>query len=138
MKKIFFFILLIFIISKSFSQSVYKSTGSISWTGTTSMSYIASDDIKNDWTKNKVQGNNGAVTLTSTPSLEDGLYDGQIVIIIGMSDGNTLTLQDETSLGNSGLQLAGSANITLGKFDIIILIYDSTLDKWIELSRSNN
>lgn len=85
----------------------------------------------------RVAGSGGAVTLTSTPSIADAT-DGQILIVQGDDDTNTLTLQDESNLANSGLQLSGGADMTLGKGDIIVLTYDSGDDKWYELSRSNN
>jgi hypothetical protein len=88
-------------------------------------------------TYSKISGNGSAVTLTSTPSIADGT-DGQIVILKGDNDTNTVTLQDESSLSNSGLQLEEGVNFTLGKGDILQLIYDATDDKWIEISRGDN
>lgn len=85
----------------------------------------------------RVQGSGGAVTITATPNIADGL-DGQEVIFIGQSDANTLTFQDEAILANSGLQLAGGANFTMGLYDTLHLVFDATLDKWCEVSRSNN
>jgi hypothetical protein len=79
----------------------------------------------------------GAVIVTSTPSIADG-SDGERLLIQGTSDTNTVTYQDESNLGNSGLQLAGGADITLGVGDTIELIYDAGDDNWYEISRSNN
>lgn len=85
----------------------------------------------------RVQGSGGPITITATPNIADGI-NGQIIIIVGQSDVNTLTLQDEGTLPNSGLVLNGNSNMTLGQYDTIQLMYDSTADKWIEISRSSN
>lgn len=86
----------------------------------------------------RIVGNGGAVTLTSTPNISDGSYDGCEVIVQGTDDGNTVTLQDADTLPNSGLVLAGSANCTVGKGDILYLTYDANDDLWYEISRANN
>ncbi|MCK5613250.1 hypothetical protein KAR91_65865, partial [Candidatus Pacearchaeota archaeon] len=85
----------------------------------------------------RVQGSGGAVTVTATPSIADGV-DGQVIVIQGDNDTNTLELQDESSLGSSGLQLSGGTNFTLGVGDTLMLMFDAGLDKWVEISRSNN
>jgi hypothetical protein len=85
----------------------------------------------------RVQGSGGAVTVTATPSVKP-ITDAKELILQGDSDTNTLTLQDESSLANSGLALAGGANITLGKGDILYLVYDEGDGKYYEVSRSNN
>jgi len=85
----------------------------------------------------RVQGSGGAVTVTATPSIADGV-DGQTMIIQGDSDANTVTLQDEGTLANSGLSLSGATNFTLGEGHILRLTFDAGLDKWLEVSRSAN
>lgn len=85
----------------------------------------------------RVQGSGGSVTVTATPSVKASV-DGRELIIQGDSDTNTLILQDESALANSGLALAGGANITLGKGDMLYLAYDEGDSKWYEISRSNN
>ena len=85
----------------------------------------------------KVQGSGGAVTVTATPSIAAG-EAGQLLILVGASDTNTLTLQDESSLASSGLQLAGGANVTLGLYDTLFLVYSNAGNKWCEISRSAN
>lgn len=97
----------------------------------------ASDGVAANNRIMRVQGSGGAVTVTATPSIADA-RDGEELIIQGNSDTNTLTLQDESNLANSGLQLAGGADVTLGKGDTIYLTYDEGDDKWYEISRSNN
>lgn len=85
----------------------------------------------------RVQGSGGAVTISTTPNIVDGI-NGQIITIIGQSDINTLTIQDENILPNSGVILAGSSNITLGQYDTLQLVFDANADKWIQISQSNN
>ncbi len=85
----------------------------------------------------RVQGSGGAVTITATPNIADG-SDGEMAIIHGDNDTNTLTLQDESNLSGSGLELSGGNNFVLGKGDIIHLTYDLGDDKWYEISRSDN
>lgn len=87
----------------------------------------------------RVQGSGGAVTVTATPSVAvAAITDGKELIIQGDSDTNTVLLQDESALPNSGLALAGGANITLGKGDTLYLTYDEGDSKYYEVSRSNN
>jgi hypothetical protein len=73
-----------------------------------------------------------ATDISANPQIVAGV-DGQVIIIVGSSDTNTLKLDD----GN-GLQLAGGAACTLGVGDTITLIYMSALGVWLELSRSDN
>ena len=85
----------------------------------------------------RVVGSGGAVTVTATPSIVDGV-DGQIVILQGTNDTNLVTLQDESNLASSGLQLSGGVNFTLGLGDMLQLAYDAGDDKWYEVTRSDN
>ena len=72
------------------------------------------------------------INITAVPQIADGT-DGQRITIVGSSDTNTLTLDDA-----NGLQLVGGASCVLGSGDTIVLLYITTLDLWIEISRSNN
>lgn len=80
----------------------------------------------------RVQGSGGAIDITADPQIVDG-NDGEIVILEGMSDTNTLTLDDGT-----GLQLAGAASFVMGEGDVIQLMYNANRDIWIEITRSDN
>lgn len=111
--------------------------GGVIYTPSSTQSYSAANTITVTNTIMRVQGNGGAVTLTSTPTIADGA-DGQVVYIQGDHDTNTLTLQDEGNLANSGLALQGGVDFTLGKGDILTLTYDAGDDKWYEISRSDN
>lgn len=80
----------------------------------------------------RVQGNGGAIDITANPQIADGT-DGQRLLIQGDNDTNTLKLDDGT-----GLALSGGVSFTLGKGDMIQLVYDSGDDLWYETNRSDN
>lgn len=83
-----------------------------------------------------VVGDGGAVTLTGTPAfIHRG--EGQIIILLGTSDVNTVTIQDEGVFPGSGVDLGG-ANITLGARDVLALLYDEVNEIWIRLFSTNN
>ena len=71
-----------------------------------------------------------AIDITTNPQFGTGVF-GQVITLIGLSDTNTLLLED----GN-GLVLAGAASFTIGANDIIRFIFID--DGWVEISRSNN
>ena len=85
----------------------------------------------------RLQGDGGATTITSTPSIQAG-FDGQIVTFVGVSDTNTITFQDNANLAASGLRLSADTNFTLGLSDQITLIYDNVAQVWLEQNRSGN
>lgn len=76
----------------------------------------------------RVAGNGGAIDITADPQIVAGT-DGQIVIIQGTHDTNTVTLDDGTGL-------ALSAQCVLAAQDNITLMYDSGDSEWIETSRT--
>lgn len=76
----------------------------------------------------RVVGDGGAVDITANPQIVAGT-DGQVVIIQGTHDTNTVTLDD----GNG---LALSAQCVLAAQDNITLMYDSGDSEWIETSRT--
>lgn len=88
--------------------------------------------------KIRVEGSGGAVTLTSTPTIANPAADGQLLILEGNSNVNTLTLQDQSALGGSNLNLAGGTNATLGQGDILMLTWSTPMGCWNEICRSNN
>lgn len=84
-----------------------------------------------------IVGSGGAVTVTATPSIAD-MANGEIITLVGTSDTNTVTWQDESALASSGLQLAGGVSFTMGLYDTLTLVYTSASDKWSEIGRANN
>lgn len=69
------------------------------------------------------------VTLSATKAIVDGTFIGQVLLLKGTSDVNTITIND-----NSNTKLV--ANRTLGEDDTLMLIWNGS--DWIEVSFSNN
>lgn len=88
-------------------------------------------------TKIRVVGNGGARTLTSTPTIPLPAADGQLLMIRGTDDTNTVTLQSDTTHPNSKLRL-GAATRVLGNGDLLVLSSDLATGFWEEMSYSNN
>lgn len=80
-----------------------------------------------------IVGNGGAVTVTATPSVTACTADGQELTILGTSNTNTVTLQDQANLASSGLSLNG--NWIGAKDSALNLVCDFTQGLWIEVSR---
>jgi len=81
----------------------------------------------------RVVGADAEALLDTDPAINDGIADGQIVIIQGTADANLVTIAD-----NCNTQLAGGVNFSLGDGDTIMLMWDSDYSMWIEISRSDN
>jgi len=77
-------------------------------------------------------------TMTSTPTIANGIYDNQQVIIRGSNNTNTITLQSVTNLGGSNLFMDGGVDIVLGENDYIVFRWNNTTSNWCEQSRSVN
>lgn len=102
----------------------------VAGTGITSAMILANPLVR-------VVGNSGDITITATPSIAAGV-DGQELTIQGTNDTDTVTFQDESNLAGSDLNLAGGVDFTVGRGDILRLLYDAGDAKWFEISRSNN
>jgi hypothetical protein len=70
-----------------------------------------------------------AITLSSATPVANGAVVGQLVILRGSDDTNSVTINDS---GN--VRLTG--NIVLGNMDTLMLMWDGTA--WIQISFSNN
>ena len=81
----------------------------------------------------RVAGDGGAALLDTDPAVEDGVADGQEVIIQGTHDTNTVAIADACNTA-----LAGAVTATLGAGDTLYLIWDSGDSLWYEVSRSDN
>jgi len=79
---------------------------------------------------------NGDYTLTSAPTIADGVEQGDtLTLIAANNEPNTVTIQDQGTLASSNLQLATSTRvIAAGK--VLVLIWDGT--DWIEVSYADN
>ena len=79
----------------------------------------------------RVQGNAGAVNISANPQIAAG-QDGQVVIIQGKSNVNTVLFEDD-----NGLALSGGVSFTMGDRDTITFVYDAGDGLWIEIARSD-
>jgi len=80
----------------------------------------------------RVQGSGGAVTVSANPAIAYGA-DGQVIVLEGRSNSNTVTFNS-----SSGLSLSSGMSFTLGLGDTLQLMYDALDSTWYELSRSDN
>lgn len=107
--------------------------GQMVFTPSTLQTLLAAGTINPNAPTVRVVGSGGAVTLTSTPTLQTATGDGQEVLIIGTDATNTVTVQDNGTLAGSKLKL-GSASRVLGLGSILKLHWDQGLGLWLELS----
>jgi hypothetical protein len=76
----------------------------------------------------------GGVTLAAAAFGSTAPVNGKTVILIGNSDDNTISLTADVTPIAKGLWLNG--DIQLGKGKTLTLVYNSTLDAYLELSRN--
>ena len=77
----------------------------------------------------KVQGNAAAVTMATTLA---GGTDGMMLLFVGNDSTNTVTIAVNDAA--NGFILNG--DVTLSKYTNIIVQYDSTAQRWIEIARN--
>lgn len=77
----------------------------------------------------RVHGDGGAVDITANPQIVAGTA-GQMCVILGMSDANTVTLDNGT-----GITLTGNTPFVLKNGYSINLMYQTESSTWVELSR---
>lgn len=74
-----------------------------------------------------------AVISTATPTfVATMLLDGTKVVLVGSSNTNTFTLQDNATLAGTLLALKASNRI-LGLYSVLELVWNSTLNRWVEV-----
>lgn len=117
------------------SNYVWSSAGG--WTTTANENISASGTISSSTTVGqqyrRISGNGAAVTTSTTPfGAVGGWNDGLVIQLVGGSSTNTVTIPHNDAA--KGAILAG--NCTLAQYDVLTLQYDSTADRWIEVSRS--
>lgn len=83
--------------------------------------------------KIRIKGNGGPVVMTSLPTIDLGTADGQLLIVLGTDDTNTVTLQDNGSLAGSKLRLGATSRV-LGNGDMLLLSWDSAAALWFEMA----
>ncbi len=89
----------------------------------------ASSTFNPSGTTHIVTGNGAAVTLNTTTGITAGIAGGRVLVLVGGSDSNTVTVPDS---GNCSLQ----SNRTLGAGDTLVLVWNGSA--WCEVSFSNN
>ncbi len=82
----------------------------------------------------RIQGATGPVDypVGATQISVTGVVDGQVIVLKGLSNTNSVTLDD----GN-GLDLNGGVKFIIGAGDTITLVYDALTGNWIELTRTD-
>ncbi|MCE2929078.1 MAG: hypothetical protein LW817_05565 [Candidatus Caenarcaniphilales bacterium] len=118
-------------VGKTSTTAKFEVNGSVAWTPSAIQSLSTGSTIAVTNSIINIAGNAGAVDLSSNPQIADGTH-GQVIIIKGTSNTNTVTLDDGT-----GFSLNNGLNVVLGNRDTLTLMYDAGDDLWIEISRSN-
>lgn len=92
--------------------------------------------VANDSVLIRVAGSGGAVTLTSAPTIADGT-PGQIIVLVGTHNTNTVTIQDVANLAGSNVDMGG-VDRTLGSGDYLVLCFNDDNSIWEEIVFKNN
>ena len=89
----------------------------------------------------RIQGDGAPVVLAiTTDQIDAGTTDGQFLILRGMHDTFTVTVNHETDDSNAGTTeviLNSGVQFTMGKNDTLTLIYDALANAWLEVSRTD-
>lgn len=124
-------------ISTASPSTTFEVSGTISYEPSTTQNITAAGGITVTNGVMRVQGNAAPITITATPSIVDG-QDGEMVLLQGDNDTNTVTIQDEAQLASSGFSCDSNANVTLGKGDMVWIQFDVGDDKWYCVSPLSN
>lgn len=112
-----------------------SSTGKLTLSAPSASTVSAGATFTSTGTTHQISGNGGAVTLSTTTGITAGTNNGQILILCGMDNTNTVTVPDS---GNCFLAAAR----VLGLGDSLVLQYrtanGSLTAGWYELSYSDN
>lgn len=75
----------------------------------------------------------GAITLTSTPNIQAGKFDGQVVYIMNDKDtAGGLTFSDESGVPGSLMRLVG-ATLAINARDIVGFMWHSDSGAWTQM-----
>jgi len=107
--------------------------GTLSYTPSADQARADDSTITIDNTIVRVAGDAGAAVLDTDPAIEDGASDGQIVIIQGTHDTNTVTIADAVNTANPG-----GVSCVLGANDTISYMWDSGESLWVATSQCND
>lgn len=111
--------------------------GGFRWVPKEQTGLVAASTITPNAVPIEVQANSGATPLTSTPTIPDGV-DGQIIELIGLSDTDTVIIQDESVLAGSNILLTYGPTYTLNTHSKIELKYSASQGAWVEWDRSDS
>lgn len=81
----------------------------------------------------KMTSSGGTLTLTSTPTIEAGTFDGQILTLRNDDGTAQITLQDDPTIA-SALELNGGAAKVVGTKDQISFQWNASSSKWHQLT----
>jgi hypothetical protein len=70
-----------------------------------------------------------AVSLSASTAIGDGVKDGEVLILSGTSNTNTVTVPDAANTSLNGTWVGGSG-------DYLVLLWDSTSSNWTEIFRN--
>tara|TARA_Y100000758_G_C15969355_1_gene392613 strand:+ start:369 stop:833 length:465 start_codon:yes stop_codon:yes gene_type:complete len=93
-------------------------------------------DLDLDVTSNRhdVVSSGGALNLGSLSITTPEPTDGQTLLLVGQDNTNTVELDsDDGTAGNWVI----NGDMILGSNDAIFLSYDTSINKWVEISRNN-
>lgn len=79
----------------------------------------------------RVQANSGAITMSSTPFGSTDPIDGYRITLIGNSDNNPVTINE-----NDAANGCVGGSVTLGKYDSAMWEYNSSLDRFVLISHT--
>ncbi|MDA1021301.1 MAG: hypothetical protein O2962_07125 [Cyanobacteria bacterium] len=114
---------------------------------TLSLGTSATQDISSAGTINpsssivRIQGEGAAVVLATTSGqIAAGTTDGQFLILRGMHDTNTVTVNheaDDSNAATTEVVLNSGVQFTMGNNDTLTLIYDDLVKAWLEVARTD-
>jgi hypothetical protein len=85
-----------------------------------------------------IKGLNFSISVEAEPPInKDAASDGQMIVLIGTIDNQCVTFNS----GSNSLKLSANTPFTLGKGDILQLIFVKSLGTggcWVEISRTDN
>ncbi len=77
-----------------------------------------------------VNGSGGAITLASTPNMQAGQFDGQIVVLRNRRTGSAVSIVDESGTVGAKNRLNAGTGKQLTPGDVLCLSWDATNSEW--------
>jgi len=89
------------------------------------------------YTTIRVKSDGGAVEMTALPTFSPAPKDGQIFIVVGQSDTDTVEFPDNSNTPGSALRMKHARNMVLGLNDSLVFQYDQSQALYINITRSD-